>query len=198
MLTMKQVDDRLRRIGKRYTAINSDVQDMAVAIVSHANDTGDCDRARKLVRALPARMRSLLTNWFAEVSPINVTIGKTVVDDKVSLRQEGKKNYMPFDIERAKANLWFEDPFKKEPVAELNTLKTYYDSAERLFERMEKDTQDDAGKVNEADIERVKALRAALRAAFVEFAQGNPIAETNEAEEQVEQEPAEAMVRAAA
>ena len=48
MLTTKQMDDRIKRIAGRYNKIDVDVQEIAVSIVAHANDTGDCDRARKL------------------------------------------------------------------------------------------------------------------------------------------------------
>ena len=201
MLTMKQVDDRLRRLSGRYTSLNSDVQDMAVAIVAHANDTGDCDRARKLVRCLPPKLRSLLTNWFTEVSPINVKMGKTAAEDTVSLRREGKKNYNPFDIEKAKANVWADDPFKKEPAPELATIATFTASFERLFDKIERDTKDDAGKVSPADIERVKALRAHMRAAFVAFNEAHPVTiydDLPEQEQEEEANPAEAMAANAA
>ena len=199
MLTMKQVDDRLGRLAGRYLSINESVQEMAVAIVDHANKTGDCDRARKLVRAVPAKMRSMLKNWFAEVSPINVTMGATAKDDTVSLRSEGKKKYMPFDIEKAKANVWYTDPFKKEPAPTLNTLQTYFDSVDRLFERMERDTKEDANKVEPEQIARVQALRAHLRAAYVEFVKDNPITTyDNLPEQEQEEEPNAAAAMAAA
>lgn len=195
MLTMKQVDDRLKRLGGRYGKINDDVQEMLVAIVAHANDTGDCDRARRIVRLLPAKMRGLAKTWLSEVSPIAVTIGKTAAEDSVRLRKEDKKGYMPFDIDRARANKWYEDPFKSDEAPAAETLQTYYDSLERLFERMEKNSKDDSDKLVAEDKAAVAALRAAVRAAFVEYKAGNPVNAETEAEET---NPAEAMVRAAA
>lgn len=197
MLTMKQVDDRLRRLPGRYDKIGTDVQDMLVAIVNHANDTGDCDRARKIVRCLPARMRGLAKTWFAEVSPIAVTIGKTVNEDSVRLRKEGKKGYNPFDIDKAKANRWDEDPFKSAEAPPQETLQTYYDSTERLLERMSKNAAEDSEKIADADKERVLALRAHMRAAFIEFQQANPIAEQTE-EEQEQQDDEPVVIAAAA
>lgn len=165
MLTLKQIDGRIPRLRGRYANINNDVQEIAVSLVHHANATGDCDRAKRLIRAIPPKMRSMLKNWFGEVSPINVSTD----GEKVSLRKEGKKNYMPFDIERAKANIWYEDPFKMEPEPELNTIETYYNSFERLFDKMERETKDGAEKVDPQSITAVQALRAHLRAAYVEF-----------------------------
>lgn len=193
MLTLKQIDARLKTIGKRYTKINDDVQEIAVSIVNHANDTGDCDRAKKLCRAVPSRLRNLLIFWFQNVSPINVTIGKTVVDDKVSLRKEGKKNYMPFDVERAQANVWYENPFALPADEVLETLETYKQSIERLLDRMEKNTKDDAGKIDPEAVDSVKALRAHMRAAFLSF--DTP---ADNADENGDDDAATVMARAAA
>ncbi len=175
MLTLKQIDGRIARLSGRYLKINEDVQEIAVSIVSHANDTGDCSRAVRLVRAVPPKMRALLTGWFTEVSPINVRVGKTVKDDKVSLRKEGKRNYNPFDIDKARANLWYEDPFKVAPEPTLATLATFMDKVDRLFDKMERDTKPDAGKVAEDAVEDIRALRSHLRTAYVEFINGNGI-----------------------
>lgn len=197
MLTIAQVDDRLKRLSGRYGKINEDVQDMAVAIVSHANDTGDCDRARRLCRAVPPRLRNLLIFWFRNVSPINVTIGRTAVDDKVSLRKEGKKLYNPFDVDKAAANKWFENPFELPQDTSLETTKTYYDSFDRLFDRMARNTKDDAGKIEPDDISSVQALRAFMREQFIRFKEENPIEEQEMNDDETTADAAEAMARAA-
>lgn len=171
MLTLKQIDARITRLTGRYTKINDDVQEILVSIVHHANETGDCDRARKVVRALPSRMRSLAIFWFTNVSPINVTIGKTVVDDKARLRKEDQRNYNAFNLDMARANVWHTNPFELPKDTSLETALTYTESLERLFDRMERNTKDGADKIEPDAVDTVKALRAHMRAAYIAFTQ---------------------------
>lgn len=197
MLTLKQIDQRIKTLRKSgYTKVHENVQEVAVSIVSHANDTGDCSRARSLVRVVPASMRPLLVKWFSEVSPINVTIGKTANDDKVRLRKDSQKSYNPFNIEKAKAHNWWENPFAVEtPAKPLKTLKDYYSGMEKMLERFKKEAEDE-DKVQPEDSVRVLAFRAHIRAAFMAFKEQQTLEGWVEAEQAAD--PAEEMARAAA
>lgn len=179
MLTLKQIDSRISSLRKGgYSTVNEKVQEVAVSIVSHANDFNDCSRAPKLVRCVPPQMRPLLVAWFTNVSPINVNLGKTAKDDKVSLRKPFRdkketiatRNYNPFDIDKAKANLWSDNPFNAEPPAQ--SLKSFNDIVEsfsKRFTTMANMTKIDAGKIVPEDIADVQALRACMRDAMLTF-----------------------------
>ena len=203
MLNLKQIDQRISTLRKSgYTKVHQTVQEIAVPIVNHANDTGDCSRARSLVRVVPAKLRPLLVTWFNNVSPINVTIGKTANEDKVRLRKDTQKGFNVFDVAKAQANNWWENPFNVETAAKPpKTLKDYYDAFERQLERYKTEASD-AEKVNPDDAARVLAFRAHMRAAFLEFKDGatleNWAGDEGEQEETTEQpDDAEAAMAAA-
>lgn len=115
----------VKNTGSKFDAT---VHQVAVAIMRHAKDSGDCSRALKLVLAMPkSARRAALINWFGHFSPINVTMDKDVAKCKVGLRKQDAKLYMPFDVDGADANpfyLWEKEPGVDVPLSsgELNEL----------------------------------------------------------------------------
>jgi hypothetical protein len=206
MLTLKQIDQRLKTLRTSgYNTVNQTVQEVAVSIINHANDYGDASRAPKLARCVPLQMRPLLVAFFENCSPINVTMGKTVKDDKVSLRKEpstdsGKTSkYHPFDIEKAKANNWWENPFKVETEEKpLLTLGDYYTKFENAFKRMVNETKVDTEKVNPDDRENIQALEMHLRNALKQFRSQKAAGQFDTLADDETENPAEQMVKAAA
>lgn len=206
-LTLKQIDGRIMLLSGRFARLNSDVQLIAVSILEHAmkpNEAGemigDVSRFPKLCRALSPRERPVFGRWVANVGPIRMTMGKTAKDDRVSLYKEGHDKYVPWNLDLAKASKWSDDPFKTEKDEdELNTIATYIDSAERLLDRMARDTKEDAGKVEPEHIAKVQALRSALRDAFQAYINDEPAARPakNERETPAEPNPIERYEEAA-
>lgn len=100
------------RMGARFTKITSDygkinayVHDTAMMILRHAQEHKDCSTAQGLINAMPQSARKLaLINWFHKYSPI------VVKDDSKwasRMHKPDTKLYVPFDIEAAEANPWY-------------------------------------------------------------------------------------------
>lgn len=83
-ITLKQIDGNIATVAKLGTEFNLFIQETALMIVRHAapseiNDdcvgSGDCTRAIKLARAMPASMRrEMLALWFKTFTPIRIKI----------------------------------------------------------------------------------------------------------------------------
>ena len=123
-MELRQIDAAIRGIHKRYENARDAVQTVAVAIVEHAagKGNGDCSRAANLCRALPNHLRRSLVVWFQQVSPINVTMGKTAKDDTSRLRKDDSKLYNPFNIDKARALNWYDNPNDDNPADEPNII----------------------------------------------------------------------------
>lgn len=207
-LTLAQIDGRIGRLSGRYLKVNEDVQEIAVSIINHANEHGDCSRASTLCRAVPARLRNLLIFWFRNVSPINVTIAKSAKDDKARLRKatnaDGSPNplYNKFDLDKAKANNWFDNPFELPEDNVLMTVGTFKERIERLFTSMDNATKEDSDKVANEDKGDIRAFRDHMRNAYVAYFKDVPVTTYDglEEDETVSDEPdtVEAMAAAAA
>lgn len=164
-MNINQIRAAISGLNKRYVNANQQAQLIALAIVRHAKEHGDCSEAPRLVRALPPRLRNMMVGWFTNVSPIGIRMGKTAADDMVKLVQTSNKNYHPFDMAKAEANKWYDDPFAVNPAEKpLDTLTDFRERIQKLFETTLKGIKD--GKFDErytADIEAdVKALRDGL------------------------------------
>lgn len=155
---LKKIDGMIKGVVKGYSSAQNLVQETAVLIVMHAKDYGDCSRAKALARAVPARERNSLIGWFSKYSPIGIKMGNVAKDDQVRFIKPESKNYNDFDIDGAKANMWYDDPAGANPEPKpLNTLENFWEimlkMADREIKNAEK-TGDDA-KYDEADREKV-------------------------------------------
>lgn len=168
-LTLKQIDAKIKSIKTNYVKVREQVQIAAIAIITHASEYGDCTRAVKLIRAIPARERNSLIGYFSLYSPIGVQLGKTAIDDKCRFIKETSKNYNIFNLEGARANMWYDDPANANPEpAPLKTLDDCYSNVSAIFERMTRSADDkftpEAQQSVKAFIEHMKSEVSKYRA----------------------------------
>lgn len=155
----------IRSTGSKFDATAHQV---AVAIMRHAKDSGDCSRALKLVQAMPkSGRRSALINWFSAFSPINVTMAKEAKDCKVGLRKADAKLYVPFNVDGADANPFYE--YEKEPGVDVDfTAEELNELILKLVKRVATKVKD--GKIAANDKERIEAKLTVLNQAAVAVA----------------------------
>lgn len=150
----------VRSNGERLDAI---VHAVAVAIMRHAKDNGDCTRALRLVEAMPASgRRAALIQWFGQYSPIAVTYAKEAEKRRVGLRKVGTPGYNAFNIDAAEAQPYWAKQVANEEAALLgigDANEKILKMADYLAGRVK------AGKVDKDAVEAVNAKVAALRAA---------------------------------
>lgn len=155
----KKIDAAIAAVKASGAAFNSLVHDTAVAILEHAQKTGDCTRALALVEAMPkSTKRGAVIGWFADYSPI----GMNVKERKVRFHKPEAKAYRPFDVKKAKANPWFErDEVKKEDLPD-TTLEQAHKYVFQLAAKLQKRL--DEGEVAANDREAVGAVILDLKA----------------------------------
>lgn len=99
-LTATQV---IRLIPQMYGRERSSAERMAAEkIVLHAEKTGDCALAARLVEAVHHSKRDRLCAWFEEYSPISVTRKKRPYKARIKKDNEGARK--SFQLERARRN----------------------------------------------------------------------------------------------
>lgn len=141
----KQIASAIRGLEKRYLNARDTAQEIGVAIITHANEYGDCTLAANLTRALPKQSRSQMIKWFAQYSPINVTMGKTRKDDKARYHKDDAKAYNVFNLDGAKANNWYDMQQEAKPASELKTLESFYTGLQGTIARTLKDCAKEEG-----------------------------------------------------
>lgn len=161
-MSLKKIDGNIRRITTNGNKLNVLIHETALLIMAHAEEHGDCSRAKTLAFAMPASMRrTMLVEWFHTYSPIRIVLK----NDKVGLLKDTAKGYVPFDLKAADATPFYE-------MAEQNPEEKEYDFAalmkmvERLSKTIEKKIED--GKVPADDIESAKAIARAVSGLKVE------------------------------
>lgn len=105
---LRSIDNGIKRLRGITANANNLVQDLAVAILSHDKQHGDCSRALELVKALPNSFRrAMLVNWFAHYG----NIGMDVNGDKVRHMTGQNINPASYDkrLESAKVKPWFDE-----------------------------------------------------------------------------------------
>ena len=165
----KKIDAIIKTVQKDYETAKERVQTAAIMIVEHAMAYGDCDRAKKLVRAVPARERNSLIGYFQIVSPIGVKMGKTVNDDACKLVKVESKGYNPFSIDKAKALKWYDDPAGANPEPKpLNTYNDFFSIVDGILAKAIKDADKD-DKYSPDDRDRVKNGASSIRVLVNKF-----------------------------
>jgi hypothetical protein len=177
-ITLKAIDTRIGDVKRLGTEYNQFIHETAMMIIRHAapkeinedcQGSGDCTRAVKLVRAMPASMRrTTLIAWFAKYTPIRIKLSDN--GDKCEFDPKYKKLAKADKLEFWDVIGAAEEPFYD--VAEATPEEKTYDflalmkMVERLSKQIEKKIED--GAVPEADVESAKAIARAVSGLKVE------------------------------
>ena len=177
-ITLKEIDSRIKTFSANAKAVNLECHEIAMAILRHAapkdvsddcQGSGDCTRAVKLVRAMPASMRrTMLIQWFETYSPVRIKLSDR--GDKCEFDPKYKK------LSKADKLDWWnlegaaEEPFfdlaEKTPEEKTYDFKALMAMVERLSKTIEKKVEE--GKVPAEDIESAKAIARAVSGLKVE------------------------------
>jgi len=158
-MELKAINRNIGLVAKAGTKFNELVQTTAVGILVHAQATGDCTAALRLVQAMPkSARRGLLINFFAAYSPIGMNVGT----GKVAFHKPTAKSYKPFDIEGATNNPWYNSAEANNEDLPDTTLEQTNKMIFGLASRLQK--QLDEGHVAANDRETVAEQVAQLKA----------------------------------
>src|ERR1043165_3049061 len=137
--SLKAIDRNIRNIAVKGAALNELIQQTAVDIIRHAQAHGDCSRALKLVQAMPVSFRrTKVVKFFAEYSPIQMDVKK----GKVGLRKDTSPHFVPFNVDGAIANPWFEDkPGEEEKIPSTFTVASIQNMIYAVANKMAKDAK---------------------------------------------------------
>jgi hypothetical protein len=153
---ISRIDNRIKTASTNMLKVNDYIHETCVMIVEHANGEGqgDCTRAVRQVRALPAKLRSQMIAWFSTYSPIGISLGKTAIDDKCRFIKPESKNFNSFNIEGARANKWFDHNDGRIPDdVPLDTLADLFTGFDGLLEKwLKKAEKDDKVAADDRDI----------------------------------------------
>lgn len=177
-ITLKQIDTQIAQVktlGREYNAL---IHETGMMIVRHAapkeidvdcQGSGDCTRAVKLVRAMPASMRrTTLIAWFKEFTPIRIKLSdngdKCEFDPKYKkLSKEDKLSW--WRVEDA-AETPFYDIAEQVPEEKSYDFAALLKMVERLGSQIQKKV--DEGKVKADDVPSALALITAVSGLKVE------------------------------
>lgn len=130
----KAIDALIRNLSNNLGRYRNYAKDAIIAITRHAITFGDCDKARHLVRAMSAKDRAQVINFFAATGPIRVKMGKTSADDTARLAKPDAKSYLPFDLDKCIAVNWWEFD-KPETVKKSKAFDGYFDDILKAVKR---------------------------------------------------------------
>jgi hypothetical protein len=164
--SLKNIDKAIARFATSAAAVNTMAHEVAMMIVMHAapvsvggTGSGDCTRAVKLVRAMPASFRRTnMIDWFTKNTPIRVKLsdgGDRCEYDPAYKKLSDEEKALRWNIENANVEPWYE-------ISENTPEEKPFDFAamlkfvEGLSKRVEKNI--DQGKVPEQDLSTAKAL----------------------------------------
>lgn len=159
-MQLAQIDTGIRGIKTSRANYVKNTQILALAIMRHAKEHGDCSRALYLVRAVGKKEQSQLIKWFMAFSPVKVTLGKTPKDDKYRFSEKDAKTYNDFNLEGAEAVHWLEYDKPKAPPKSFN-LNSFRTDLQKLLKKYEAHIK--AGECGDsADVDAdIAAFRAA-------------------------------------
>ena len=177
MTTLKQIDGAIAKFATSAAALNEQCHTVAMMIFRHAapkdagpdcEGTGDCTRAVKLVRAMPASFRrTMMIEWFAKNSPIRIKLGdsgdKCQYDPKYSKLSAAEK-LACWNLERANSERFYELA-DKIPEVKVFNLAAMIRFVESIGKRIEKEVEKGAIPAN--DMDTALALQVKLQALSV-------------------------------
>jgi len=135
-MLLNQIDSGIRGIRVSRANYNKNTQALALAIIRHAKEHGDCSRALYLTRALGKREQSQMVNYFAAFSPIKVTLGKTLKDDKYKFAERDAKTFNDFNLEGAELTHWLDYGKEKAPPKAFN-LNSFRTDLQKVLKKYE-------------------------------------------------------------
>ena len=174
MTTLKQIDSAIAKFATSAAALNEQCHTVAMMIFRHAapkavgpdcEGTGDCTRAVKLVRAMPASFRrTMMVEWFAKNTPIRIKLGdsgdKCQYDPKYArLTADDKLAY--WNLERANSERFCELA-DKTPEVKIFNFAAMMKFVEGIGKRIEKEVE--KGTIPADDMETAMALQVKLQA----------------------------------
>lgn len=176
----KRIGKLIREITVSFTKSHDLVQTAAMAVLQHAAPVafggkgyGDCTKAHKLARAVPARERNSLLAWFKLYSPIAITMaakGSTKADN-AKFRNENaadivERGYV-WNLDAANLDYWQADKQNMNPAPAALNMGSFWDTLTGLLDRTEKALEKkvgDKGTVYDDEAKaRLKAAVPALR-----------------------------------
>lgn len=171
-ITLKQIDERLGEVRRLGTEFNLYIHETALLIFRHAapkevnedcQGSGDCTRAVRLVRAMPASMRrTMLIQWFHDFTPIRIKLSDH--GDKCEFDPKYKKLSKEDKLSWWKAEEAAESPFhvlaEETPETKAFDFSAILKMVESLAKRIEKKLE--KGEVPPEDVESAKAAASAI------------------------------------
>lgn len=172
-ITLKAIDERVGTIRTMGREFNSYIHETAMMVFRHAAPTavsedcqgsGDCTRALKIVRAMPASMRrTMLIEWFRVYTPIRIKLSDN--GDKCEFDPKYKKltpTEKPswWKIEEAAETAFYDIAEQTPEDARILDLPALIEMARRLGKTIAKRV--DEGKVLPEDTANAKLLAAQL------------------------------------
>lgn len=172
MTTLKQIDGAIAKFATSAAALNDQCHAVAMMIFLHAapkavgpdcEGTGDCTRAVKLTRAMPASFRrTMMIDWFAKNTPIRMKLSdsgdKCQYDPKYA-KLSPEEKLKCWNLENANS-----EPFHiladKTPEVKLFDLAAMIKFVESIGKRIDKEIEKGAVPAN--DIETARALQTKL------------------------------------
>jgi len=162
--SLKKINTAITSITTNSAKINEDIHNCALMIVKHAQAYNDCSAALTLVKAMPKSFkRNGVIAWFGRVSPIGIDLSK----DKVRLLSPDHSKYQAFDLDKARATRWYDEP----EVQKETTIVTFDGFEEKVIDWFGAQINKIKKEFPEGSDERatllakVTAARAAFRAA---------------------------------
>lgn len=168
MTTLKKIDAAIAKFATTAAAVNVMAHNVAMMIFRHAapeavgpdcQGTGDCTRAVRLVRAMPASFRrTMMVQWFKDNTPIRIKLsdsGDKCEYDPAYKKLSADEKLKAWNLENANTIPFFE-------IAEQTPEEKPFDFAamlkfvEGMSKRVEK--QIEKGTVPDADLPTAKAL----------------------------------------
>lgn len=152
-MELQEINRRIAGIKGRVSGARIAIQEVAVGIIEHANEHGDCTAAARLLRVMDPKNRPQAARYFTLFSPIKVVVGKTAAEDAARFRKVDQNGYNPFNIDGARAHNWWEVEGEKKPEA-TRDLNLFRSDFQKFVKRWEKAMSD--GKVPEGEAESIK------------------------------------------
>ncbi len=171
-ITLKQIDKAIAAFATSAKAVNVQCHEVGMMIFRHAapkgvsadcEGSGDCTRAVKLVRAMPASFRrTMMIEWFHKNTPIRIKLSengdKCEYDPKYKkLSAEEKLTW--WNIENANTEAFY-DIAEATPEAKPLDFAALVKLVEQLSKRIS--TKVERGEVNEEDVPTALALSERL------------------------------------
>jgi hypothetical protein len=174
MTTLKQIDGEIAKFATSAAALNVQCHAVAMMIYLHAapkdvgpdcEGTGDCTRAVKLVRAMPASFRrTMMIDWFAKNSPIRIKLSDTgdkcQYDPKYS-KLTAEEKLACWNLENANTEPFY-DLADKTPEEKIFNLAAMIKFVESIGKRVEKSIE--KGEIPADDMATALALQTKLQA----------------------------------